>query len=967
MILVFVLMLSTFTTVLAADRDLVHKETKEKKVFEEYLLDDSFIYELLVEGALEDYYVEVNEKLYNSAEVQEKFDEDPTVTLEEAVVGLDSVEEPTEELEVVKASAINANTISVTFDNEETVEIELEEALVHGENEVTFEYEGQTFTVTVNYEDPEVVEQEIAEAVDAAISAINEIGNPATLTLEDEAKVVAARTAVDDALELGAEETAIVNLDHLNAAETQINALKEALNEKETAIQEANVALTNLPLEVTLEDKEQVEEARELVNKALELGAEETDFVNLWKLKGAEATIAELEEAAAAAELAAAKETKIEEIEAVVLTEEETAGKTEESILLAEAKLQELKDAALAEVEAAETVEAVEAVEVDTAEALALLEDEVVALTVESVSAITNTKTIVVTLEEAVANAKFDVTFVDEDEEVTEIAVVSSEADEDNLVYTVVLEDLDGKKGTLVVNEVEYAFDYAESGVNAALSAVDSAANTIEVVIDGSGTPSAAQRKALLDALAEPVLNLVYVDEFFVDAYGVEIANSLTNTRVRLQAAIDRVNTLEADLIDAVNEALSVAALRDALTALGIKNVAAAPIFDVEYFDAIEANTTETKEQIQAVINAVNLEEVTALVLKAEKSEEQTDVTTALNTLNAVKAVDSNFDKPAEDETKGALEKRIDAVQTKVDIATAIAAVNAEIDATVTDADLLTALQNGDLDLDDVLPANKAAYADALEAIYADDNDFEFETVAQIQAFVDKVNADEEAGVITAAIAAVNAEVAATVTDANLLAALQNTDLDLDNVLPANEAAYADALEAIFADDNAFEFETVAEIQAFVDDVNLEVAIAAVDAEVGGTVTAANLLAALQDTVLDLDNVVARNTEVYASELEAIFEADATFAFETVAEIQAFVDAANATPVGKVNTAKNTTEMRAALENAELELDLAVYNELTSLEKNLVAQKLRADGTEFADAEGIQTELNAAVLDILGL
>jgi len=122
MILVFVLMLSTFTTVLAADRDLVHKETKEKKVFEEYLLDDSFIYELLVEGALEDYYVEVNEKLYNSAEVQEKFDEDPTVTLEEAVVGLDSVEEPTEELEVVKASAIDVNKIEVTFNTEVTEE-----------------------------------------------------------------------------------------------------------------------------------------------------------------------------------------------------------------------------------------------------------------------------------------------------------------------------------------------------------------------------------------------------------------------------------------------------------------------------------------------------------------------------------------------------------------------------------------------------------------------------------------------------------------------------------------------------------------------------------------------------------------------------------------------------------------------------------------------------------------------------
>ena len=35
-----------------------------------------------------------------------------------------------------EVSAIDANRISVTFDNEETVEIELE-ALVHGENEVT--------------------------------------------------------------------------------------------------------------------------------------------------------------------------------------------------------------------------------------------------------------------------------------------------------------------------------------------------------------------------------------------------------------------------------------------------------------------------------------------------------------------------------------------------------------------------------------------------------------------------------------------------------------------------------------------------------------------------------------------------------------------------------------------------------------------------------------------------------------
>ncbi len=56
------------------------------------------------------------------------------------------------------------------------------------------------------------------------------------------------------------------------------------------------------PVEVTLEDKEAVVAARTAVDAALALGAEETDFVNLWKLEGAEATIAELEAGAADAE-----------------------------------------------------------------------------------------------------------------------------------------------------------------------------------------------------------------------------------------------------------------------------------------------------------------------------------------------------------------------------------------------------------------------------------------------------------------------------------------------------------------------------------------------------------------------------------------------------------------------------------------------------------------------------------------
>ena len=52
---------------------------------------------------------------------------------------------------------------------------------MHGQTEVTFVYEEVEYTaeLTEAWVDETVVEQEIAEAVDAAISAINEIGNPA--------------------------------------------------------------------------------------------------------------------------------------------------------------------------------------------------------------------------------------------------------------------------------------------------------------------------------------------------------------------------------------------------------------------------------------------------------------------------------------------------------------------------------------------------------------------------------------------------------------------------------------------------------------------------------------------------------------------------------------------------------------------------------------------------------------------
>lgn len=93
------------------------------------------------------------------------------------------------ELTVENVEAVDANTISVKFEGiEEAVKIELEEALVEGENEITFTYKGQEFTWAVDYEAP------ADELVVKSVSAIDEYGVTvkfeATTEDNDEANVV---------------------------------------------------------------------------------------------------------------------------------------------------------------------------------------------------------------------------------------------------------------------------------------------------------------------------------------------------------------------------------------------------------------------------------------------------------------------------------------------------------------------------------------------------------------------------------------------------------------------------------------------------------------------------------------------------------------------------------------------------------------------------------------------------------
>ncbi|MFD1031851.1 S-layer homology domain-containing protein [Metaplanococcus flavidus] len=124
--------------------------------------------------------------------------------------------------EVESAKAVDATTIEVTFDNGEVVEFEVD-TLEHGENEVTFEYEGKEYTGTVNYVDEAVVAlQEAIAAAEAAIIAL-----PEEITLADKEDVYAADALVEYAFELDAEAAAgIAGLDFLRYALNTIAELE---------------------------------------------------------------------------------------------------------------------------------------------------------------------------------------------------------------------------------------------------------------------------------------------------------------------------------------------------------------------------------------------------------------------------------------------------------------------------------------------------------------------------------------------------------------------------------------------------------------------------------------------------------------------------------------------------------------------------------------------------------------------
>ena len=136
-VLAMTLVLSTFSTVFAADFDIIEVDGTGRYGFTKWTIDSKLFSKITISP--QKYFIEYGEENYELDKVMEKMNDGKS--FEDAIAELEPVEEEDEgELKVVSVSAIDATTIEVTFDNEEVVEIELEEALVHGQTEVTFVY-----------------------------------------------------------------------------------------------------------------------------------------------------------------------------------------------------------------------------------------------------------------------------------------------------------------------------------------------------------------------------------------------------------------------------------------------------------------------------------------------------------------------------------------------------------------------------------------------------------------------------------------------------------------------------------------------------------------------------------------------------------------------------------------------------------------------------------------------------------
>ncbi|HWJ02456.1 MAG TPA: hypothetical protein VNU93_02180, partial [Verrucomicrobiae bacterium] len=116
------------------------------------------------------------------------------------------------------------------------------------------------------------LEQEKIIAINAAVHAIDALPAPANITLQHRGAVTAVRSWVQAAIEKGAKDSDIANLQKLQDCEAKLASLEKMASFKIEAAKSAVVAINQLPEpgKISLKERDAVLRARTLVDLALQ-------------------------------------------------------------------------------------------------------------------------------------------------------------------------------------------------------------------------------------------------------------------------------------------------------------------------------------------------------------------------------------------------------------------------------------------------------------------------------------------------------------------------------------------------------------------------------------------------------------------------------------------------------------------------------------------------------------------------
>jgi len=417
--------------------------------------------------------------------------------------------------------------------------------------------------------------------------------------------------------------------------------------------------------------------------------------------------------------------------------------------------------------------------------------------------------------------------------------------------------------GMWTVNGVKFDAD-----AQAAVKAVKEAKNQVE----------------LLNALKSPYFTGVNADliaEYFNDADRVNVA-----TVEDVQKIIDKVNKAATgqEAVKAVKEAKNQVELLAALQNGGFERVNVDLIAD---YAAKDFSNAVTVEDVQAIIDAVNLEAAQEAV-KAADTEEGTALTAeAINKAQALVSV-----LPEKEDADKAVKK---ALQDRIDVANAYAKVKGA----TTQASLLSALKSPVLKLKDIDDSLAKYYKQVFDA----NKDNITDVIYDLQ--INIVDAGK-----TAAITDLCKKISE-VTDKTSTADLKALLTELKRLNP--DEFKADIIDALLEDyRNALVESTTitntSSINTIIENVNKP------DEAINAVKTAASaddLLKALKDPKLNLKNVVDANKDAY---FEAPLNKSGVSYFTKVNskdDVQKVVNAVNA--FVNANKATTATEMRSAL------------------------------------------------------